>query len=68
MIATKEEIKAEIDSIPDEYVPILYQVVKAFEIPPRRLKDGKARLEAWHHFIEETYGCLANDPIERGVH
>ncbi|MBM3236918.1 hypothetical protein FJZ31_11560 [Candidatus Poribacteria bacterium] len=21
---------------------------------------------SWHDFIKETYGCLADDPIERG--
>lgn len=21
----------------------------------------------WHHFIEQSYGCLADDPIERSV-
>jgi hypothetical protein len=56
---TKERIKAEIDKVSEEYLDVLYQIVKVFEYP-RAEPD-------WSAFVKETYGCLADDPIERGA-
>ena len=66
---TRETIKREIDNLRDEYLEIIYRVIKAFEIPQRA---GDARPESintqaeWEQFIQETYGCLAEAPIQRG--
>ncbi|MFQ5632644.1 MAG: hypothetical protein ACE5I1_28075, partial [bacterium] len=48
--------------------------IKAFEMPARskgsnktsRKKNKRNYQSDWHEFIRETYGCLADDPIERG--
>jgi hypothetical protein len=72
---TKELIKTEIDRVHDRYLEILYKIIKAFEIPlatdapsssiPTRVIERDEEL-SWSAFIEETYGCLSDDPIERG--
>jgi hypothetical protein len=44
--------------------------MKAFEHIPSPKQDpaphAPKKNEEWHSFIEKTYGCLADDPIERG--
>ncbi len=55
-MVTKELIKAEIDRVQDKYLEVLYKIVQALNVED---------LE-WHDFIAETYGCLADAPIERG--
>ncbi len=61
----------------DEYLEILYEIIKIFEVPAGRQKTdtkiiasvvGKDEESDWHNFIAETYGCLADDPIQRGEH
>lgn len=71
---TKELIKAEIDKVQDKYLDVLYKVIKAFVAPIDEVTGPKAttiftkKVEdiEWRNFIEETYGCLADAPIERG--
>ena len=74
-MVTAELIKAEIDKVPGEYLEILYKIIKAFETSPKTKVDNmKATTNTieennkkdWLKFIEGTYGCLADDPIERG--
>jgi hypothetical protein len=71
---TKDVLKTEIDNVQNEHLEILYRVIKAFEIPVRskgsnktsRKKNKRNDQSDWNEFIRETYGCLADDPIERG--
>lgn len=71
---TKELIKAEIDRVQDKYLEVLYKIVKAMVSPTDKVTHPEAttiiskKVEdlEWPNFIEETYGCLANAPIERG--
>ncbi len=70
---TREILKREIDNVQDDYLPALYRIIKAFELPPENsAKDitGDSQEKTEHHdwkaFIQETYGCLKKDPIERG--
>lgn len=74
-MVTKELVKAEIEKVHDDDLELLYKIIKVFESPirnkklalPKTRKINKRELEQdWHQFIEETYGCLAEDPIERG--
>lgn len=69
-MVTKEILKAEIDKIQDQYLEAVYRIIKAFEhIPPTKqdfAPKTESKNEEWHSFIEKTYGCLADDPIERG--
>ena len=67
---TKEILKAEIDKIQDQYLEAVYRIIKAFEHIPSPKQDMPpntlSKDEEWQSFIEKTYGCLADDPIERG--
>ncbi len=68
---TKEILKAEIDHIRDEYLEILYKIIKALESPTEAESHQTTSTEIneeseWHNFIQETYGSLAKFPIERG--
>jgi hypothetical protein len=66
---TKEIIKTEIDNLKDEYLEILYRIIKALEMPVTEVSEPLEMINKqseWHNFIQETYGCLADSPIERG--
>ncbi|KHE92699.1 MAG: hypothetical protein K8F52_08660 [Candidatus Scalindua rubra] len=62
----KEQIKAEIDNIKDEHLVILYRIIKALEVPVEGHVKQFSEQSEWHEFIQETYGCLSDAPIERG--
>jgi len=66
---TRELVKAEIDNVQDKYLEVLYRIIQALMSPldlvavaPQSTVDTLN----WQKFIEDTYGCLADDPIERG--
>jgi len=68
---TKAFLKSAIDKVPDEYLDILYRILKAFEIPIeepplKKIKNTDHENLDWHQFIKETYGSLADTPIQRG--
>ncbi len=60
---TKELLKKEIDRIDEGYMEVLYKIVKALQVQPDRADDSPSD---WQEFVRETYGCLSDDPIERG--
>lgn len=60
---TRELLRKEIDDIPEEYLEVLYKIVKALQPQPKKLGD---ELSEWQKFVSETYGSLSDDPIERG--
>jgi len=69
-MVTKELIKSEIEKLDDDYVQVLYKIIKALESLisndlSRKISKKDKSLE-WRQFINETYGCLADSPIERG--
>ena len=66
---TRELVKSEIDRVQDFYLDILYQLIKLCEAPSN-VKDGVGlspddAAADWHTFIQQTYGALSDDPIER---
>ena len=72
---TKERLKTEIDKVQDDYLDLLYRIIKVFEDAPEAEEFGPdvspesdtyENKIAWLAFVNETYGCLAEDPIERG--
>ena len=63
---TKQLIKNEIDFIPDQYAEVLYKIIKSLQTSNQIDIAGKNSKTDWKQFVEETYGCLADDPIERG--
>jgi len=65
MIITKDILKAEIDKIQDGYLEILYRIIQAFIKPLDIVPMSTSKTTEWQNFINQTYGCLADDPIER---
>ena len=69
---TKGLIKSEIDKMQDQYIEALYRIIKAFEYIPASKQDivkteiSQNENEEWFSFVENTYGCLFEDLIERG--
>ena len=74
-MVTKELLKSEIDKVQNEYIELLYKVIKAFE--PSLESESSEKLvlyhtqknnikSNWQEFIRNNYGCLADAPIERG--
>lgn len=72
---SRESIKAEIDKVQDRYLEVLDRIIKALVNPselvaatPHNTVDvqNESEMLNWRRFIEETYGSLADDPIERG--
>ena len=61
-MVTKELIKTEIDKVQDEYLEALYRIVLALRIT----LSPSEPIPSWPVFIQKTYGCFADDPIERG--
>lgn len=72
---TKELIKAEIEKVNDNYLDMLYKIIKIFEAPVdlnfSAAKNGSSAVSKdetfdWKAFVAQTYGSLAENPIERG--
>ncbi len=66
---TRELVKAEIDKVQDKYLEILYRIIQALISPPDSVTvapQSTVETSSWQKFIEDTYGCLADDPIKRG--
>lgn len=58
---TKEQLKSEIEKVPDEYIDPLYKIIKAL-----KKTRGKPSDRGWLEFINKTYGCMQDSPIRRG--
>ena len=67
MIITRDILKAEIDKSQDSYLEILYRIIQAFKNPLDLMpvSTASAKTLEWQNFVNQTYGCLADDPIER---
>lgn len=64
-MSTRETIKAEIDKVQDRDLDLLYRMVRAFTAASEQA-PAKFDPESWSQFINNTYGSIADDPIERG--
>ncbi len=64
----RETLKKEIDKVQDQYLGVLFKIIKTFEIPDK--SDDFLEIETdrqdWFEFIDKFAGCLEDDPIERG--
>ncbi|HEY3569003.1 MAG TPA: hypothetical protein VGP73_13800 [Thermoanaerobaculia bacterium] len=65
-VITKEQLKAEIDKVPEENLGVLYKIVKALEEPRQEDRPRPTDAAEWRSWIAETYGSTADSPIERG--
>ena len=64
---TRELLKNEIDKIQDRFLEVVYRIIKALINPSMQAASPQdAQFSDWHSFVEQTYGSLADDPIERG--
>ena len=72
---TKDQIKIEIDKVQEKYLGVLYRIVQSLKsFHEEQNSDINETLDnshsgdvlKWKNFVQETYGCLAVDPIERG--
>ncbi len=63
---TRKALKAEIDKVGERFLNTLYGIVKALETPAHKIAARDKEALEWHDFIEKTYGCFADAPIERG--
>ncbi|MES1240339.1 MAG: hypothetical protein ABUT39_01850 [Acidobacteriota bacterium] len=62
-MVTKELLKSEIEKVQEQYLGVLYRIIKALEGPSPRLTE--ADQSSWRAFVAETYGSMAESPIER---
>ncbi|MCI5157920.1 MAG: hypothetical protein D3906_05665 [Candidatus Electrothrix sp. AUS1_2] len=75
ILVTRALLKQEIDKVQEENLAVLYNIIKVFGMPVGTIvadagemtdtASASAELN-WEEFIQETYGCLKDDPIERG--
>lgn len=69
---TRELLKNEIDKVRDEYLMVLFKIIKSLEYSQEEEKNWAAAQEAekneveWHRFIDSFAGSLADSPISRG--
>lgn len=66
---TREQLRAELDEVEEKDLDILHRIITALAsspCPSDSLTEALDKTIEWRRFIEDTYGCLADDPIERG--
>lgn len=61
-MATRDQVKAEVDRVEDEYLDVLYRMVLSLESP----SSSEDAAGSWSDFVASAYGCMADAPIERG--
>lgn len=66
----KQRIKDEIDKVKEEDLLIIYRIIQALVRTPSPTLSGKREKSMqkanWFKFINTMYGCMSDDPIERG--
>ena len=67
---TKRLIQKEIENVSEEHLPVLYRIVRALEEmagepPATEMRSPHWNGNRWHDFVAETYGCMADAPLER---
>jgi hypothetical protein len=66
---SRESIKHEVDKVQEQYLDVLYRIIKA--LVPRSDSEFDLIKEAtvnkiWQEFVNSNYGLFANDPLVRG--
>ncbi len=69
----RELLKNEIEKVRDDYLDLLYQIIRVFERPAsattsvalqsEQLRVSEERAE-WRRFVQRTFGAFADDPIK----
>ncbi len=60
-MVTRDQVKAEVDKIRDDYLPVIYRMILSLETPAGT--DGTGG--SWSEFVATSYGCLSDAPIQR---
>lgn len=75
ILVTRTLLKQEIDKVREGNLIALYNIIKVFGLPAGTVvADAGDMIDTvaasaelnWEEFVQETYGCLKDDPIERG--
>ena len=61
---TRDLLKDEIDNVQDDYLDILYQIIKALE-NPLVSEHSRFGISNWKDFMSKTYGCMSDAPLDR---
>lgn len=64
---TRDQLKAEIENVPEEHLVMLYKIVKAFEEPAPDFETRDLDDARWRALVAEAYGSTADAPLERGA-
>jgi|GEM_PF-907273 len=69
-MTTKELLKSKIENIREDYLSVLLRVMNSLESRSGRFKRPSRKdhllKNEWLDFIEQTYGCLSVNPLQRG--
>ncbi len=66
-MVTREQLRAELDEVEEEDLDILHRIIMALAgSPSKPVAEAPDEPIEWCRFIQDTYGCLADDPIEKG--
>lgn len=66
---TRDQLRDELDEVQEKDLDILHRIISGLASSSRASKpvaEALGQTQEWRRFIEHTYGCLAEDPIERG--
>jgi len=65
---TRNLLKAEIDTVQEQYLEVLLKIIKAFEEPEQENKaeDVNSDKQQWSEFLNRFAGILADSPIQQG--
>ena len=74
-MVTRNILKEEIDKVQEVHLTALYNIIKNFELPigtivsDSNITTDRTKIDdsSWKEFIQETYGCLKDDPIKRAA-
>lgn len=56
-------LKNEIDKVSDEYLPVLYKILKSLKKPKK--KTNALKKKNWEVFISHYSGCFEASPLKR---
>ena len=64
----KQQIKDEIEKVRDEDLDVIYRIIQALaKTPSTEISRQPEEPDAnWIQFVDKMYGCLSDDPIQRG--
>ncbi len=68
-MVTRELVKSEVDRVQSKYLDKLHRFIQTLIPASEQQPENNTRITGrsrWQKFIKETYGILADSPIERG--